>query len=81
MAVSSSQTDLDLLTSIMKAKQNVIFAERQHDEAKNVFKQAKLELAQLLDGLEPHVASRRDQLNLPKFPAFGDQSLGEKGET
>jgi hypothetical protein len=74
-----SQTDLDLLTQIMKAKQNLIFAERQYDEAKNVLKQAKVEIAKILDSLEPHVAGRRDQLNLPKFPDLGDTGLGDKG--
>jgi hypothetical protein len=74
-----TSTDLDLLTSIMRAKQAVIFAERQHDESKNVLKQAKVELARFLDSLEPHVAGRRDQLNLPKFPDLGDTGLGDKG--
>jgi hypothetical protein len=90
-----TSTDLDLLTAIMRAKQNLVFSERQLDAGKATLnqtpeflavvsykeqkKKAKAELGELIDRLEPHIQGRRDDLSFPKFPGFGDTTLGEKG--
>jgi hypothetical protein len=67
---TSSPTDLDFLTELMRCKQKLVHSERILDEAKTAHKQAKTDLYKLMDALEPHVQRRRDDMNLPKFPSF-----------
>jgi outer membrane protein TolC len=69
MAVDT-RTDLDFLTELMRAKQRVVAAERDKEEAAAELKSANNALDSLLDKLEPHVQLRRDQLSLPKFPGL-----------
>lgn len=68
-----TRTDLDFLTELMRAKQRVVAAERDKEEAAAELKSANNELDKLLDKLEPHVQLRRDQLSLPKFPGLDPQ--------
>ena len=60
-------TDLDVLTNIMTAQQQVVHAKRLVDDAKAQLKKAEAELGKAFDRVIPHVQSRRDELSMPSL--------------
>lgn len=67
----TAATDLDVLTSLFKARQYRVQCDREVKEAKHNLKAAKENEAQLLDDLGGHVMKRRDELSMPKLDIPG----------
>jgi hypothetical protein len=72
---AAKRTDLDFLSRLMKAKQHNVYCRRVEDEAKAARKASDIELTKVMDELEPYVAGRLDEINMPKFP---DMDFGQK---